>query len=122
MIFWLPRFLICSCASKLAPSPMASMAMTEHTPKTMPRTVRSDRSRWSQRLRIPSRIERWSRSKENSRRNRARLLLEDIGFDRAVAQPDGPMGVVGDGRVVRDHNQGGALLVQLVEQAQDLGA
>ena len=43
MMFWLPRFLICSCASKLAPSPMASMAMTEQTPNTMPSTVSSER-------------------------------------------------------------------------------
>jgi len=39
------RFLICSCASKLAPSPIASMAITEQTPNTMPRTVNSERSR-----------------------------------------------------------------------------
>src|SRR5256885_10237092 len=61
MMFWLPRFLMFSWASKLAPSPMASMAMTEQTPKTIPSTVRRERSLWSQRLLMPRRTARLRR-------------------------------------------------------------
>src|SRR5437016_6337187 len=43
---------------------MANMAMTEQTPKTMPRTVSKERRRWSQRLRMPRRMARWRRVRE----------------------------------------------------------
>ena len=46
MMFWLPRRLMDSSAWWLAPSPTASMAMTEPTPKTMPSIVRNERVLW----------------------------------------------------------------------------
>ncbi len=49
-----PSFLMASWASNEAPSPMASMAMTEQTPKMMPSMVSADRSLWSIRLLMPS--------------------------------------------------------------------
>src|SRR5688500_4753278 len=55
-MFVLPSLRICSSASLLAPSPTASIAMTEPTPKTTPSIVRNDRSLWSSRAWSPCRI------------------------------------------------------------------
>jgi hypothetical protein len=41
-------------ALRLEPSPTASIEITAATPKTMPSTVRPERSLWSNRLFIPS--------------------------------------------------------------------
>src|SRR5439155_6984792 len=46
---------------------MASIAMTEQTPNTMPSAVRSERSLWSQRLLTPRRTVRLSRSNHGPR-------------------------------------------------------
>src|SRR6185503_1950049 len=45
----------CSCISWLAPSPIARIDTTEATPKTMPSTVRAERSLCTCRLRAPTR-------------------------------------------------------------------
>jgi len=45
-----------------------------------------------------------------------------IAFDLAVAQANGSAGVLGNGRIVRDQDKGHALLIQVIEQAEDLGA
>src|SRR5260221_6275689 len=125
MMFWLPRFLICSCASKLAPSPMASMAITEQTPNTMPRTVSSERKRCSQRLRTPNRMVRLRRvsARPPASFSRDRMgLLADIAFNAAIAKPQGAAGVARNRGVVSDQNQGLALLVEFFEQPEGFGA
>ncbi len=42
-----PRLAYLASALRLAPSPMASMAMTAATPKTIPRAVSADRILWA---------------------------------------------------------------------------
>src|SRR4051794_19750369 len=54
MIFVAPSAWIRSWASRLVPSPTASIEITAATPKTIPRTVRPERSLCSSRLFIPS--------------------------------------------------------------------
>src|SRR5579885_280175 len=54
MILVATRAWICCCASRLVPSAMASIEITAATPKTMPSTVRPDRSLCSKRLFIPN--------------------------------------------------------------------
>ncbi len=49
--------------ARLAPSPIASIAMTEQTPKMMPSAVRVDRSLCIQRLFIPSLAVRFKRKR-----------------------------------------------------------
>src|SRR5438046_1568903 len=125
MMFWLPRFLICSCASKLAPSPMASMAITEQTPNTIPSTVSSERRRCSQRLRTPSRI---ARSRRVSAKRRGRFdkdelgLAADIAFYAAIAEPNRPTRMSRNIVVVGDQNQRLALFVEFIEKPQDFCA
>src|SRR6266567_1595764 len=124
MMFWLPRLLILSWASKLAPSPMASMAITEHTPNTMPSTVSKDRRRCSQRLFTPRRMVRLSCARESPRSKTTGMrvgLSAGIAFDLAVAQPDGAARVVGHVGVVGDQDEGFALRVECVEELHDLG-
>ena len=53
-IIVLPSLAMAACVSLLAPSPIASIAMTEQTPKTIPRVVRVERSLCIQRLLKPS--------------------------------------------------------------------
>src|SRR5437867_2307174 len=104
MMFWLPRLLIRSWASKLAPSPMAS-------------TVSKDRSRCSQRLLTPSRMVRLSCARESPRSKTTGMrvgLSAGIAFDLAVAQPDGAARVVGHVGVVGDQDEGFALRVECV--------
>src|SRR6267143_6610874 len=125
MMFWLPRVLICSWASKLAPSPMASIAITEQTPNTIPSTVSSDRRRCSQRLFTPRRIVRLNCARESPRIETVGMLVDlsaDIAFDLAVAQADGAAGGVGNVGVVRNKDERFALRVQFVEELHDLGA
>ena len=43
-ILFVPKSLICSLASRLAPSPMDIMERTAATPKTIPSVLRSERS------------------------------------------------------------------------------
>ena len=56
MMFWLPSRLIDSSAWWLAPSPTASIAITEPTPNTMPSIVRNERVLWRQTSVTPSRM------------------------------------------------------------------
>src|SRR6185295_2893598 len=123
MMFWLPRFLISSWAAKLAPSPIASIAMTEQTPNTMPNTVSSERSRWSQRLFKPSRTLRLSRVNVDPRPAwtlRVTCLSADIAFNLAVAKADGPPRVERDVFVVGHQNDRFSLMMQVVEHSQNL--
>src|SRR5690606_36501255 len=99
-----------SWASKLAPSPTASMAMTEHTPNTIPRMVSPERSRCIQRLLMPSIMMRRSRAGESP----AGALISQalpalIGFHHAVAQAHEALRVLADRRIVRHHDNGLAL-------------
>src|SRR6266568_1106227 len=141
MMFWLPRFLICSWASKLAPSPMASMAMTEQTPNTIPSTVSSERNLCSRRLLRPSRTARSSRVRANPREIpgncnlvllwilefgvcgfKSVCLTPHISFDLAVAEVNRPAGMARDGFVVRHQDDGLALFVEVVENLENLDA
>ena len=54
MMFVAPSSWNRSWASRLDPSPTASIEMTAATPKTIPSTVRPERSLWSSRLFMPS--------------------------------------------------------------------
>ena len=54
MMLVAPKARICSWASRLVPSAIASIEITAATPKTMPSTVSPDRSLCSSRLFIPS--------------------------------------------------------------------
>ena len=54
MTLFAPSFRICSNASRLEPSPIASIEMTEPTPNTTPSTVSKLRSLCSRRFLIPT--------------------------------------------------------------------
>src|ERR1035437_529702 len=104
---------------------MASMAITEHTPNTMPITVSSERRRCSHRLRMPRRIARWSRGSVSPRRAFSKpelFLVADIAFQVAVTQTDGAVGAFAHARIMRDENQGFAQGVQFIENLHDLHA
>ena len=47
MMLFTPRSWYLAMASRLAPSPMESMAITEATPKMIPSIVRNERNLWS---------------------------------------------------------------------------
>ena len=110
--------------------------MTEHTPKTMPKTVRSDLNRCSQRLLIPRRKVRPSCENRNPPRWLAWRapgqrgmpaegiwgLSSDIALDLAIAQAEDAPGVPGNTVIVGHQDQGFALLVQVIEKPQDLYA
>src|SRR5688572_14240297 len=106
MIFWLPSFLMASCASYDAPSPMASIAMTEHTPKMMPSMVSTERSLWSSRLLTPSRMVLMSW-------NLTILRMNHFAFDQAVTHVEDAMGTAGHAFVMGDEDDGFALAVQV---------
>src|ERR1051326_8118610 len=104
---------------------MASIAMTEQTPKTIPSTVSRERKRCSQRLFTPRRIVRLSCARESPRITRMEadfISLADIAFNLAVAQPEGAARVVGHAGIVGDEDQRLAGLVQFVEKLHDLSA
>src|ERR1017187_3601310 len=104
---------------------MASMAITEHTPNTMPSTVSSERSRCSQRLRMPSRMARWSLAQVSPRKAFSKpelVLMSDIAFNQPVTQTDGAVGAFAHARIVRDENQGFSLGIQFIENFHDLHA
>src|SRR5256885_1598554 len=104
---------------------MASMAITEQTPNTMPRTVSSDRNRCNQRLRTPSRMVRLRRvsARPPTSFSKGEVgLLADIAFNAAIAKPQGAARVARNGVVVGDQDQGLALFVEFVEQPQDFSA
>ena len=123
MMLLLPRRRICSWASKLAPSPTASMAITEHTPNTMPNTVSRERRRWSHRLLNP-------RIMVRRRRAGAKglvftgftfvLSIAYIRFYESIAQPDHALGMVTDFVIVGHHDNRFSLTVEIIEKGQNL--
>src|ERR1043166_8036899 len=105
---------------------MASMAMTEQTPKTIPNTVSSERSRCSHRLFRPSRRMRRSRSVGELCRRKATLvtvfLVSTVIFDPAVAETNAPLGVMRHVLVVCDQNDCFAASIEIVEYFQNFRA
>src|SRR6187397_264451 len=104
---------------------MASIAITEQTPKTIPNTVSNERRRCSQRLFTPRRIVRLSCASERPRTTRTEMpgdLSAGIAFNLAVAQADGAARVVGHVGVVGDKDERLALFVQFVEELHDFRA
>ena len=86
MMLRLPRRRICSRASWLAPSPMASMAMTLPTPNTRPSIVRSERSLCRSRFLTPSRRSRRRRVSETDGRRMTAVAGSGMagGFSRGA--------------------------------------
>src|ERR1035437_8673027 len=104
---------------------MASMAITEHTSNTMPSMVSSERRRCNQRLRMPTRIARWSRACVRPHKASTRLalvLVSDIAFNMAVTQTDGAAGAFAHTGIMGDENQGFALGIQFIENFHNLHA
>src|ERR1044072_3884373 len=98
---------------------MASMAMTEQTPKTMPSAVSSERRRCSHRLLMPRRTVRCSRladSPPSAAVSSEWDLSAKIAFKLSVAQADGAVRAFAHAGIVGDEDQGFALFVQLIEQ------
>src|SRR4051812_189120 len=81
MILVAPRATTCSWACLLAPSPMASIAITEYTPNTMPSMVNPDRSLWSIKLFKPRRTVRTKRYKDMEVAQRAGGELQAEGSE-----------------------------------------
>src|SRR5687768_15569049 len=88
-------------ASRLDPSPTASIEITAATPKTMPRTVRPERSLWSTKLFMPSFTLRKIRRMDETLRDGREAGGEFGGVFGA--------GVAGDDRGRRSVGRGGGL-------------
>src|ERR1035437_1263396 len=104
---------------------MASMAITEQTPNTMPSTVSNERRRCNQRLRMPKRIARWRRASVRPRKALSKMewgLVSDIAFNVTVAPTDGAARAFSHRRIVGDENQRFALGVQFIEHLHDFHA
>src|SRR3954463_8994648 len=96
MIFVAPSAWIRSCASRLEPSPTASIEITAATPKTIPSTVSPERSLCNRRLFIPDFKPRQIRPIE---------VLSAIDSNRLLPLISVSRGAVGRG----DAGQGGGL-------------
>src|SRR5579872_2632894 len=130
MMFVAPSATICFCAWALAPSPIASMAITENTPNTMPSIVSPERNLCSIRLFKPSWIMRIRRERDilyplvSTGDSRSTIDVGRSGFleDDAVAHHDLALGPVGDVLLVRDHDDRAPLLIERPEHLHDLVA
>src|SRR6478752_6652564 len=105
---------------------MASMAMTEQTPKMMPNIVRIERSLCSIKLLMPSRtvLMNWKLSilgKRQFRRSRQRSI-DHFTINRAVFHVNNPMGAGRDAFVVCHQHDGFSRVVQPANQFQNFGA
>src|SRR5262245_12882444 len=126
IMFRLPSFLIASCASCEAPSPMASIPITEQTPKRMSSIVSTERSLWSSKLFTPSRavlrnekLNGFMRLETNQTLVQRRTgSVDGFPFDHSVAHVDDAMGAGSDPLVMRYKHNGFALRVQVVDQLQ----
>src|SRR5512143_939714 len=96
---------------------MAIMMITAATPMMMPSMVRKERTLF---LRIASQAMRMASDGFMLCLPGVVMPVVNHGFHQAVHQVDGALGVGGDGRVVRDHDDRGAAGVKLVQQAHDL--
>src|SRR5690625_387094 len=137
MTLLLPSSLIDSCASKEAPSPIASIAMTEQTPKMIPSIVRTDRILWSRRFLMPRRTMRRSRdigrfgdgvqffwipagcSPFGLGIKRSFSSVLNFAVDETVLEMDDTFGAIRDMIIVRDHDNRFAAFVKFVEQLEN---
>src|SRR5262245_32432497 len=103
---------------------MASMAMTEQTPKMMPSMVSSERSLCSMRLFMPSRtvLMNWKVKGFMKSRNTeygARLPIHHLPLNQPILHMDHPVRPGGDFLVVGHEHDGLARAVELVDQVKD---
>ena len=141
--FSTPVFLSIPRIARAEPLPISAIAISEATPMTMPRVVRRGPERVPPERpqgrvdgpaaapggrpagRPPSAAGGRRRLAGRRRRPAGRRSGPVVGVvaDQAVADPDDPVGVGGDGRVVRHQDDREAVLgVELAEEVEDLPA
>src|SRR5512147_2564900 len=115
-----PRLVIWSLIVASVPALMAIMMITAATPMMMPSMVRKERTLF---LRIASPAMRNASDGLMSYLPRLQRRMDAVMDDlvnETVLQPDGALGVRGNCRVVGHHDNGDALLVELMQDAHDL--
>src|SRR5262245_22017369 len=136
---FVPRLAIWERMVALAPSPMATIAITAPTPMIIPSIVRNERSLFRAKarsaiLRVMNHItqfliltgskqlSRYLGSTPNLRLPLARIL-SFIRDDHAITKHDSPLSIVGDVLFVRnDHNCNALSRVQSLKQGHDIRA
>src|SRR4051794_26456339 len=132
--FW-PRLAICACTCAFAPLPIPTIAITAPTPIIIPSAVRAERSlfRRSARNAIrnvdPKRILALHRYQIIDCRKPAQFFSSNepvgdrtIATHKTIAHHHVAPCESRDVRFVRDHDDGDAVIVQLLENSHDLDA
>ncbi len=117
-----PKLAICERIVDLAPSPMATMAITAPTPMMMPSMVRNARSLLRARARSAIRnVINQAFTRSSCHRHLVRLGLSEI--TAPSREDDLPLGMLGDVRLVGHENNGNTLIaIQVLKQTHDLAA
>src|ERR1043166_589899 len=120
---FVPRLAICCFTSALAPSPMATMAMTAPTPMMIPSIVRKERSLFLANARSAIRNAMINIFYISAFLMVAALILPGVGNNQPVTKNDLPLCVRGDIGLMSHQNDGNSfLLVEILKQLHDLHA
>src|ERR1041385_1607411 len=114
-----PKLAICSCTLFLAPSPMATIAITAPTPMMMPSMVRKERSLFLAKARRAIRHAMINMRSPPASVSRNPTLAR-IRNEQTIAKDDPPLGILRDVGLMGNQDDGDAfLLVQVLKQLHD---